>query len=94
MSGRPFSVRRSKTDDLLAVEEMMNLTDAVQTVEARFGKQTLTELMCVSCPFLAAGCRCMLAVCVRICVLIRAPCFLCFSPSFLILWFSFRLREI
>ena len=48
MSGRPFSVRRSKTDDLLAVEEMMNMADAVQTVEARFGKQTLTELMCVA----------------------------------------------
>ncbi len=71
MSGRPFSVRRSKTDDLLAVEEMMNLADAVQTVEARFGKQTLTELMCVSHPFRAAGCRCKHAVCARVCVLIH-----------------------
>lgn len=44
---RRVEVRRSKLDDFLAIEELIAQADAVATVESRFGKQSLTELLYV-----------------------------------------------
>ena len=44
---RRVEVRRSKLDDFLAIEELIAQADAVATVEGRFGKQSLTELLYV-----------------------------------------------